>query len=245
MSSLVLRADDGPVAHLTLNRPDKLNALSPELFLELRTHLEQIRSQIGRTKCVVLKGAGRSFCAGADIEALRAGVAMRDPEFRSQTVELVAGIPQTVIAAVHGHCYTGGLELALAADIIVAAADIRFRDTHAILGIVPRWGMSARLPRRVGLANASRISISCRPIEAEEALRISLCDYVVASDQLDDFSSKLAAEIATHSAASIAAIRHLYEHSLLVPIDAALAHERNHTASPTGLANSRTDPDRA
>jgi enoyl-CoA hydratase len=231
MTGLVLRLDTGPVTVLTLNRPEKLNALSPELFVALRAHVDAIAAEGEKVKCVVLNGAGRSFCAGADLEALKAGVVTADPELRSETIERLGQLPQAVIAAVHGHCYTGGLEVALAADLIVAAADSRFCDTHARLGIVPRWGLSARLPRRVGLAAAKRLSMTAEPIDAHEALRIGLCDYVVDVESLDAFTMDLATKIAKNATSSIAAIKHLYQHALTIPMHEALAYERRHTTS--------------
>jgi enoyl-CoA hydratase len=232
MTDLVLRDDAGPVVVLTLNRPAKLNALSPALFVELRAHVDAISAEGGTVKVVVLTGAGRSFCAGADLDALKAGVVTADPELRSETIERLGQLPQTVIAAVHGHCYTGGLELALAADLIVAATDSRFCDTHAKLGIVPRWGLSARLPRRVGLAVAQRLSITAEPVDAHEAHRIGLCDYVVDAEGLNAFVMDLAAKIAKNSASSIAAIKHLYQHALTIPMPEALAYERRYTKMP-------------
>lgn len=229
MTHLVLRSDDGTVVTLTLNRPEKLNALSPDLFLELRAHVDAIAAVGDNVRCLVLRGAGRSFCAGADIEALRAGVAMADPEFRSETLERIGRLAPVVIAAVHGHCYTGGLELALTADIIVAADDAKFCDTHAKIGILPRWGMSARLPRRVGLGVAKRLSITAEPVDAHEALRIGLCDHVVPCDQLDPFAADLAGRIAKNVPASIIGIRHLYERALGVPLDEALTYERRYS----------------
>jgi len=226
---LVLRDNVGPVAVLTLSRHKKLNALSPELFLELRAHVDAIVGEQDRVRCVVLKGAGRSFSAGADMEALKSGVVTEDRELRSETVERLGRLPQAVIAAVHGHCYTGGLELALAADIIIAADDSVFCDTHAKLGIVPRWGMSARLPRRVGLGVAKRLSFTAEAIDAGEALRIGLCDEVVPLEGLEDAAMSCARKIAGNSATSIAAIKHLYEHGLGLSIGDALAYEREYT----------------
>ncbi|MBZ6078470.1 enoyl-CoA hydratase/isomerase family protein [Microvirga puerhi] len=231
MNGLVLRDDVGPVTILTLNRPEKLNALSPELFHELRGHVDVIAKEGTQIRCIVVRGAGRSFCAGADINALKAGIVMEDREMRSETLERLGRMKQAVIASVHGHCYTGGLELALAADIIIAATDTTFCDTHAKLGIAPRWGMSARLPRRVGPAVAKRLSLTSEPIDAHEALRISLCDYVVSSERRDTFTMGIATNIATNDPSSIATIKHLYENSLAVSLDEALAYERQYTSS--------------
>ncbi|MEW5420919.1 enoyl-CoA hydratase/isomerase family protein [Amorphus sp. 3PC139-8] len=217
---------------LTLNRPEKLNALSPALLGDLRGHLTAIAGEGAAIRSLVLKANGRSFCAGADIEALKAGVVTDDPEFRSKTVQLLGELAPVTIAAVHGHCYTGGLELALAADVIVAADDTRFRDTHAQLGIVPRWGMSVRLPRRVGLAVAIRISTTCEVLDAHEALRLGLCDYVVPRAELEAFAFALAERCAASDPSSVAAIRHLYDRTSRLPIDEALDAERAFSSMP-------------
>lgn len=231
MTALVLREDRGPVAVLTLNRPDKLNALSPALFADLRLHLDAIEADEG-VRCVVLKGAGRSFCAGADVEVLKSGLVTQDPEFRSRSVEYLGRIRPVLIAAVHGHCYTGGLELACCADVIVAADDTRFRDTHAKLGIVPRWGLSARLPRRIGIAAATRMSVTCEPLTVDEALRIGLCDYVVPRAELDEFALGLAARAAENDPGAVARIRELYAKSVQMPLAEALVFERGFTPTP-------------
>lgn len=231
MTGLVLREDRGAVSVLTLNRPDKLNALSPELFADLRTHLDAIEVDEA-VRCVVLRGAGRSFCAGADVEVLNAGLVTEDPEFRSKSVEYLGRIRPILIAAVQGHCYTGGLELACCADVIVAADDARFRDTHARLGIVPRWGLSARLPRRIGIAAATRMSVTCEPLTIEEALRLGLCDYVVPRAELDEFALGLATRAAENHPGAVARIRELYAKSSQMPLAEALVYERGFSPTP-------------
>lgn len=236
MIELVLREDHGPVAVLTLNRPDKLNALSPELFADLRIHLDAIEAEEA-VRCVVLQGAGRSFCAGADTEVLKSGFVTDDPEFRSKTVEYLGNIRPILIAAVHNHCYTGGLELALCADVIVAADDARFRDTHARLGIVPRWGLSARLPRRVGIVAARRISTTCEVIPADEALRIGLCDYLVPRAELQGFARDLATRAAESDPGAVARLRRLYDRAAAMPLDEALIYERGFSATPPARAS--------
>lgn len=224
-AGLVLREDAAGVATLTLNRPDKLNALSPELFGQLAAHLDAIEAAGDAVGCVVLRGAGRSFCAGADTAVLEAGFVTADPEFRSRTMQRLGELPRPLIAAVHGHCYTGGLELALTADIIVAADDARFCDTHGRLGILPRWGLSARLPRRVGLAAARRMAFTADVVAAAEALRIGLCDHVVPAAGMEEFVTALAARIAAN-ARTAASVKRLYEKALDLPLAEALEHER-------------------
>lgn len=236
MSRMILREDHGAVTVLTLNRPDKLNALSPALFADLREELERIEVDAA-VRCVILKGAGRSFCAGADIDLLNAGFVTEDPDFRSKTVEYLGNIRPILIAAVHNHCYTGGLELALAADVIVAAGNARFRDTHAQLGIVPRWGLSVRLPRRVGIAAARRISMTCEIVTADEALRIGLCDYVVEPGDLDSFALDLAQRAAASDPAAVAGLRRLYEAGSAMALADALVFERGFSSTPPARAS--------
>lgn len=225
MGDLVLRNDVGAVAVLTLNRPDKLNALSPELFADLAAHLDAIEAAGEAVRCVVIRGAGRSFCAGADAAVLATGFVTADPEFRSRTVQRLGELSRPLVAAVHGHCYTGGLELALTADIIVAADDARFCDTHAKLGIVPRWGLSARLPRRIGLAAAKRLAFTAQVVDAAEALRIGLCDHVVPAATLQDFVLDLAATIAA-TARTAPQVKCLYARTAELPLAEALDFER-------------------
>ena len=125
MGDLVLRDDQAGVAVLTLNRPELLNALSPALFVELRAHVDAIAGQSEDVGCVVLRGAGRSFCAGNDMQAISAGDRAPSPHFQAETLEALEALPQPVIAQVHGHCYTGALELVLACDLLVAAESAR------------------------------------------------------------------------------------------------------------------------
>ena len=143
MTRLVQREDRDGLATLTLNRPDKLNALTVAMFQQLRDHLLQIAADTEHIGLVVLRGAGKCFSAGHDLADIAHGEHPPQPGFQADTIELLAELPQPVISAVHGHCYTGALELALAGDMIVAAESARFADTHARWALTPVWGMSA------------------------------------------------------------------------------------------------------
>lgn len=184
--ALVERQDEDGLAKLTLNRPDALNALSPSLFVELRAHVEDIRGSEDKVGAVILRGEGRSFCAGNDLRAIQAGDAAPTENFQSDTVDLIENLPQPVICAVQGHCYTGGLELALAADLIVAGSSAKFSDTHGKWGMTPKWGMSRRLPERVGIQRAKEMMFSARVVMAEEAVRIGLALETVDDEALQD-----------------------------------------------------------
>src|SRR5437016_2734038 len=161
MTNLVLRHDRNGAATLTLNRPDKLNALNVELFVELDAHVTRIATETETVGLVIVRGAGRCFSAGHDLGDIATGEPLPRPNFQSHVIEKLAGLPQPVISAVHGHCYTGALELALAGDLIIAAEGAKFADTHAKWALTPVWGMSQRLPRRVGRAKATEMIMYC------------------------------------------------------------------------------------
>ena len=196
--SFVLRNDADGVATLTLNRPEKLNALNPATFKELRTHLDDVAADAA-VRCLVLTGAGRSFCAGNDLDAIASGEGRAEPMLGPETVSALEELPQPTIAKIKGHCFTGGLELALACDFLIAADSTKFGDTHGQWGLVPIWGMSIRLPERVGLANAKDLMFTARRIDGSRAKEIGLVDQAVPEDELDAAVATLAGEVCANS----------------------------------------------
>lgn len=225
MNERILRSDRGGVCTLSLNRPDKLNALDEATFEELAAHVDALEAdeEIG---CVVLRGAGRSFCAGNDLEDIAAGKRSDDPHFRGKTVERLARIPQPLVAAIHGHCYTGGLELALAADLLIAAETARFADTHGKWGLTPLWGMSQRLPRRVGVSRAKELMFTSRTVSAPEALSIGLVDGCVPDDLLNEEIAGLTGAIVANSSFSNRANKRMIEATEGLGLQEGLVYER-------------------
>lgn len=219
-----MREDHDGWSVLTLNRPDKLNSLTVGMFRELRSHVTDLRKDdtIG---CVVIRGAGKCFSAGHDLGDIADGEAVPSPGWHSETLRLLEKLPKPVIAAVHGHCYTGALEVALAADFILAADNARFGDTHAKWALTPVWGMSQHLPRRVGIATAKRLMFTADMIDAEEAVRIGLAEYTVPAAQFDDEIANLAQKIVSNSSFSHAANKRLLEATDGGPLDAGLQWE--------------------
>ena len=195
---LVLREDAEGVATLTLNRPDKLNALTPSVFIALRGHIDDL-SKDESVRCVVLTGAGRSFCAGHDLTAISENERAPSRHYESETVDALEALPKPVIAKIKGHCFTGGLELALACDLLVAAESAQLGDTHGQWGLAPVWGMSVRLPERVGRSRAKELMFTSRRVSGDTAASIGLVDYAVPDLELDVFVANLAAEIAANS----------------------------------------------
>lgn len=227
MSSLVLRADRDGVATLTLNRPEVLNAISAESFRELRAHAESIAAQSDDIGCVILRGAGKSFCVGADLKAFKERKPTdADPTpFNRATIAFLEAMPQPFIAAVHGHCITGGLELALVADFIIAADDSRFADTHQKWGLHAGWGLTQRLPRRLGAAFAKEMMFSGRDVFAEEALRIGLVNRIVPAAELETVTHALAARIAGQPRNVTRWNKRMIDGGRDLPLDQALAYE--------------------
>lgn len=223
-AELVLREDADGVCTLTLNRPDKLNAVTPAVFTALRGHLDAIAADGSALGVIVLRGAGKSFCAGHDLADVGA-MDLAWLRHESRTLEMFAQLPQIVIAAVHGHCITGGLELALAADWIVAAESARFADTHGKYGLVPAWGMSQRLPRRVGAARALELMTTCRRVDGREAERIGLANTCIADDRFDEDVASLARAILANSRHSNATNKRLVYDTDGMSLEQGMAHE--------------------
>lgn len=241
MTALVERHDEGGVATLTLNRPDVLNALSMQSFRELREHVDAIADAGDAVGCVILRGAGRSFCAGADLKAFKQRQP-GDPDptpFNRATLSALAALPQPVIAAVHGHCMTGGLELALAADIIFAADNTRLSDTHQKWGLHAGWGLTQRLPRRIGPAMAKEMMLSGREITLEEALRVGLVNRVLPLDQLMDEARALATQIAGHPRGVTRWVKKMIDGGRDLPLADALAYETQHNPGRNADLESR------
>ena len=225
MAALVQREDRDGLVTLSLNRPDKLNALTIPLFEELDAHLADIEARKDSIGLVVLRGAGKGFCAGNDLTAIRSVYTPPRPNFQSTVVERLADLPQPVIVAVHGACYTGGLELALAGDLILAAQSARFADTHAKWSLAPVWGMSQRLPRRVGLSKAREMMLTSRTYSGEQALAMGLANWCVPDAEFDAAVSALAAEMLALSWHSLRANKALLRDTDGMDLGAGLAHE--------------------
>ncbi|MFV0281541.1 MAG: enoyl-CoA hydratase/isomerase family protein [Rhodoblastus sp.] len=225
MPAVLTRENRDGAAILTLNRPDKLNALSVEMFTLLRAHVEDIARETETIGLVLLRGAGKCFCAGNDLNDIAAGNKPPKPSFQGETIEMLANLPQPVVTAVHGHCYTGGLELALAGDIIAASANAKFGDTHGRWALTPVWGMSQRLPRRVGAAKAKEMMFTSRTYSGAQAESMGLANFCFADDVFGTETDKLVREILGNSWFSHRANKKLIGESDGLPLSAGLAQE--------------------
>ena len=222
----------GPIARLTFDRPQVLNALSPTLIAEALAATEEVAASDARV--LIVSGAGKAFSAGVDLKASTAAdhtreAARRFSEQARALAILFETMPQATIAEVQGYCFTGALELALGCDLIVAADDAVFCDTHGKLGLRPGWGLSQRLPRRIGGQRAREMSFTARRVGAAEAARIGLILESVPRVALAARVNELALQIAEMSPGAIAAYKALYR-AAEAGLDEGLAFETAYRA---------------
>ena len=190
---LLTRPQDG-CACLTLNRPQAMNALSLALRRALVCTLDTL-AQDDSVRVLVLTGAGRAFCAGLDLREIDHGAITGDAG--TDVATALANFPRPVIGAVNGAAITGGLEVALACDLLIASSEARFADTHARIGVIPGWGLSQRLSRLIGIARAKEMAFSGNFVSAEQAERWGLVNRVTTPEQLMPEALALAADIAS------------------------------------------------
>jgi enoyl-CoA hydratase len=226
--SEVLVAVDGPVATITLNRPEALNAITVGMLEQLREAFTGLPPEVA---VAVLTGAGRAFSAGVDLKALgdrslENGLVgdLLDLPARA-VVDAVTSAPQIVVAKVNGACFTGALELALACDIAVAANEAVLGDTHAKWGLRPTWGMSQRLPHLIGAARARYLSYTASTFTGREAADWGLIARAVPRAELDDAVALLSETVAAQSRGSLAAYKDLYRAAERLTLTEGIAYE--------------------
>ena len=221
---------DGPRATVVLRRPEALNALTPVMLTELGDAFDRLAADPS-VVAVVLTGEGRAFSAGVDLKALAdhplvdgtVGDVLDLPARR--LTDAITSLPAVVVAKVNGACFTGGLELALACDVIVVAEDAKLGDTHAKFGLRPTWGMSQRLPWLVGPARARWLSYTARTFTGAEAAAWGLAAQAVPQAHLDDAVEEVVRALTGNSAGSLRAYKDLYRAAAGEHLPAGLSYE--------------------
>ncbi len=229
MSDTVLRQQEGRVAVLTINRPDKLNALNQQVRDQMLALLGEIENDPG-TGAVVITGAGeKSFVAGADIGefAGRSPFDQREAMRSPRIFDVMASFPKPVIAMINGFCLGGGCELAASCDIRVAADTARFGQPEINLGLIPGGGGTQRLPRLVGLGHALRLVLSGEMIGAEEARAIGLVELVTPAAELRDRTLELASKIAAKSPLTLRVAKEAVRASERMAVEEGILYERD------------------
>lgn len=215
-------------ALVTLNRPRAKNALSLALRREFVRTFASLRED-AELRVVVLTGAGDAFCAGLDLKELGSSAdptAAVTPGPDEDPVLALEQFPWPVIGAINGVAITGGFELALACDVLLASRNARFADTHARIGVLPGWGLSQKLQRLVGAARAKELSFSGNFLDAQRAEAWGLVNRVVAPEDLLGQALQLAADIASALPDTLRAYKRLIDEGAALPLAAALALEK-------------------
>lgn len=227
----VRRENNGSTTVLTLDRPEKLNALDYATIAELQSQLDDLEQE-DDVRAIVLTGSGRAFCAGADIPdiaaSIRGGVtqAVREVVGRGQGLtKRIETFPKPVIVAVNGLAFGGGCEVVEAAPLAVASDRAIFAKPEITLGFPPPFGGSQRLPRHVGRKRGLEMILTGDPIDAQHAVDIGLVNRVVPHETLLDEAFALADQIARHPATSVAACLAAVTRGINLPIDEGLAVE--------------------
>jgi enoyl-CoA hydratase len=230
MSEHVRTETDGRIGTVTIDRPEKLNALTSEMNTAIREAFENFD---GDVDAIVLRSAGdRAFVAGADIGEIHDRTAAEFEAFQKngrETNDTIAGHSAIVIAAVTGIAFGGGFELALAADMVVAGEGASFAAPEVKLGLVPGGGATQRLPRVVGPNRAKELLTTGESISAAEARDVGLVNRVVPEGEVDEEAQSLAGSVTENAPLAVKRAKRLVDEGLEMSLDAALSYEQEVT----------------
>ena len=240
-STLLFELTDG-IATLTINRPDKLNALNQAVINELREAVAQVTDDAAVRAVIVTGAPGKAFVAGADIAELRAcdeAAAQALSRAGSDVFLRLERCPKPVVAAVNGYALGGGCELAMACHLRIASEHARFGQPEVKLGITPGYGGSVRLPRLIGRGRALELLLSGAMIDAQEAWRLGLVNRVVPADQLLSESARLLHTILENGPLAVAGCIRMVADQEARPLEEALELESHRFGELAGTADFR------
>lgn len=226
MSELVIVEKKDSIAIVTLNRPECMNALSGALVKELASTFRKLQ-QDEELAAVILTGAGKAFCAGLDLRELsERGLEEFSLVGEYDMQAAILEFDRPVIGAVNGVAATGGFELALWCDVLIASENARFGDTHARVGVVPGWGLSQRLQRMIGINRARELSFTGNFLYADKAESWGLVNRVVSPDELLPTCEALAADMASCHSGTLIRYKRVINEGAAMDLAAALKYER-------------------
>jgi len=238
--NLVLVEKREGYAIVTLNRPGEMNALSRDLRRQFVEAFEDC-SRDENVRVIILTGNGRAFCAGFDLKELGSDNSeSAAEEVNNAMAWAMDGFDGPVIGAINGHAITGGFELALACDVLIASENARFADTHARVGILPGWGLSQKLPRMIGLSRAKEISFTGAPVFAKQAYEWGLVNHVYAAGELLDKAVEMAENMCSCVPHILKQYKPLIERGYSMPYKEALAWEEEQAIASAGEAFAST-----
>ena len=221
---LVERSPDGH-ATVVLNRPKKLNVLSIQMRREFAAAIDALEADPA-IRVLILTGAGRAFTAGLDLDEWQAPGIVAAGAYEHDPVAALQRFSGPVIGAINGLAITGGVEIALACDVLIASSDARFADTHVQVGLLPGWGGSVRMVRRIGLHRAKELALTGRFLGAEEAAAWGFVNKVVAPKQLRREAESMARQMLAGMPDALVAYKRLLDEEAGTTFDEALRIER-------------------
>ncbi len=225
---LLIEAPLPGCVQIVLNRPEARNALSRDLRRELVLAIDELAAS-GQTRVLIITGAGDAFCAGLDLAELGSGRATESLAVDDLSLNPIAALqrfPGVVIGAINGVAISGGLEIALACDLVICSRGARFADTHVRIGVMPFWGLSQRLSRAIGLCRAKEISLTGNFLSAERADAWGLVNRVVDIDRLLPEVRQLAAEMLSAIPQTLVAYKRTIDDVFTLSREAGSAAER-------------------
>lgn len=228
------------IAIVTLNRPEHMNALSRELRADFVAVFDAILGD-PVIRVVILTGAGKAFCAGFDLKELGSGHSGNAAEEVTNAIaRAMEKFPGPIIGAINGHAVTGGFEMALACDVLIASENARFADTHARVGMLPGWGLSQKLPRLIGASRAKEISFTGAPVFARQACEWGLVNHVVPAGELLPRAIKMAEDMCACVPHILPQYKRLIDDGLSMPFAEALAWEERQAIESARQASAQT-----
>ena len=225
MEKAVLFDVQEEIAVITLNRPERRNSINRELLSGLYDSIDEV-SQNDKIKVAIITGNGKSFCSGIDLSVIGKENLF---DVRGNGIDLpdvFSNCRKPIIGAVNGHAVTGGFEIALNCDFLIASGNAKFADTHAKVGIHPGWGMTQLLQQAVGKRMALQMSTTCQFINAAQALKLGLVNEVVPHDDLMERTFEIAKQICENRYSMVLTVMELINYRDTVSMDRSLAHER-------------------
>lgn len=242
MSVILTDVADG-IATVTLNRPERRNALSGELIRALRDTMAAVDAD-DTVSAIVLTGTDPAFCAGVDLKELGGGTNLVSSRSEAAPGRPWARTTKPVIGAVNGPAVTGGFEIALQCDFLIASERAAFADTHARVGLLPGWGLSVLLPQAIGLRRAKEMSLTGNFMSADEALSLRLVNHVVPHGELLNRARALAADVVGNDQRAVRALLAEYDEIAATTVDDGLRIEAKNAASWNSSASVTADVER-
>lgn len=225
MNNEILYNVENNIAVITLNRPERRNSINKNLLYGLFEYLEKAQEDKD-VKVVIITGNGKSFCSGVDLAAIETDKLFEVRSDGRDLLDFFELCKKPVIGAINGHTITGGFEIALNCDFLIASENAMFADTHSRVGIHPGWGITQLLQQAVGQRMAKQISLTCQFIDAQTALRIGLVNEVVTADQLMPRVMQIAGFICEGKYDMLMKVKELIEFRNTSTMQAAMTNER-------------------